>query len=132
MDLIKNLLAEKQGELVNALMNKAGFGADQARAFVPEAADAVVEAAGGGSGLDPAALADAGPAELIGKIDVASLAARVGVDPGMATAGLSAIVPQLLEAFRGKLGALGGVASQLGEAGALGGAAKSLGGLLKR
>lgn len=135
MDLIANLLAEKKNDLTAMLVKNAGFGSAQAATFVPAATEAVAQAAGGTSGLDPKALAGLNVSQLIGKVDIGALASKTGVDKGMATAGLTSLVPVILEALKGKLGiggGLAGVAGQLAGGAGLAGAAKGVGGLFKR
>jgi hypothetical protein len=119
MDLIKSLIKEKGGDLVSHLTEKAGFNAEQAEAFVPEAFTSVMDAVKGG--------ADAKDTDgLLGKIDLAGLASKVGIDSGMAKGGLTAILPMIMSLLGSKAGGLGAITSMFGGGGDVAG---KLGGL---
>lgn len=125
MDILKDILKEKGSELAGGLVGKLGFSAEQAQAFVPEAAASifdVVKEKGAALDLsDPASSASS----LVDGVDAGALADKVGIDSSQATSGLGAIVPILLSALQEKAGGLSGLTSMLGGEGldkALGGA----------
>lgn len=126
MDFLKQILDEQGAELAGSLVTNLGFGAEQAQAFVPEAAtsvfDAVKEKAGD---LDLSDLAS-NAGTLVNSVDAGALAERVGIEPSQATSGLGAIVPSLLTALQEKAGGLSGLTSMLGGGEGLG---KALGGI---
>ncbi len=127
MDFLKNLLDENTAGLVSGLVDKAGFTADQATAFVPEAAGSVVDAVkGAGADLDFSNM-DAVAQSVMDKVDVASLADKVGLDTNKVQSGLGALVPNLLQIAQDKAGGAAGIMSMLGE----GGIGKIVGGLGK-
>ena len=134
MDLMQ-LLGDQIGPLVEKLTGSAGFDASQAQAFVPAALERIVETLKGG-GFDLGSLLGGGsPTDLIQKLDPSALAAKAGVDASQASAGLEAIVPDVLGQLKEKAGGAESVLSMLGggEAGDLLGKAGGLvGGLFKK
>jgi hypothetical protein len=127
MGIVEDLLSDKGGEFVGALVDKADFSAEQAQGFAPAALSALTGALGGG-GLDIGSLlggADLGA--LLSKIDLGSLASQTGVDSGKAESGLQVLVPLVLSALQGKAGGADGIASLLGGSDALGAAGKLAG-----
>ncbi len=124
MDFLKDILEEKGAELAGGLVDKLGFNAEQAQAFVPEAArsvfDVVKEKAGE---LDLSDLAS-NAGKLADSVDAGALAQKVGIDASQVTSGLGAIVPTLLSTLQEKAGGLTGLTAMLGGEGlgkALGG-----------
>lgn len=114
MDFLKDILEEKGAELAGGLVEKLGFNADQARAFVPEAAQSVFDVAKERAGdLDFSDLTGSA-GSLIDGVDTGALATKVGIDSSQAKSGLSAIVPTLLSALKEKAGGLSGLTSMLG------------------
>ncbi len=102
MDFLKNLRDENTANLVSGLVDKAGFSADQAKAVVPEAASSVVDAVKGAD-IDFSSIGAASQA-IVDKVDVGSLAGKVGIDTAQAQSGLGALVPNLLELVQEKAG----------------------------
>ena len=133
MDFLQNLLGDKTSELVSGLVDKAGFSADQAKAFVPEATGSVVDAVKGAGDIDFSNLGAAAQ-NVMGKVDVSSLAGKVGIDTEQARNGLTAFVPKLLQMLQEKAGGAEGIMSLLGGLGegGLGGALGGLGKMLGR
>ncbi len=118
MDIVKQLLAEQTGPLVEKLTSQLGFSADQAQSFVPAAVAQVIEVLKGGK-LDLASLlGGADPSALIDRVDAGALARAAGVEPAQATTGLGAIAPAILEALQKQGGGAEGLLSMLGGEGA--------------
>ena len=128
MDFLQNLLGDNTSKLVSSLVDKAGFSADQAKAFVPEATGSVVDAVKNAGNIDFSNIGAAAQ-NVMGQVDVSSLASKVGIDTGQAQSGLNAIVPNLLQIFQDKAGGSAGIMSMLGglKGGMLGGLGKMLG-----
>ena len=127
MDLLKNLLESKAGDLASGLVSKAGFSADQAKAFVPEAAGSVVNAVKGSDKIDFTNMGTSVQA-VIGRIDIASLAGKTGIGATQAKSGLAVIVPALLKLLEEKAGGAAGITSMLGGLKGAGGLGKVVGG----
>ena len=132
MDLISEILEQKGGSLISALVSGAGMGTDQAETFLPEAGTSVMEAmTSRADDLDLSDLASkANLDSLMGGIDIAGLASRSGVTAEQGTKGLSTILPMLL-GFLGDKGDVGGLLGLLGKADDLGGAVDKLKGFGK-
>ncbi|NNF26662.1 MAG: hypothetical protein HKN73_05555 [Gemmatimonadetes bacterium] len=135
MDFLNAILKEKGAEMVSALTSRAGFSADQAEKFVPEAGSAAVEVLkSNASSLDMANLASPGNiSEILGGVDVAALAGRVGITVDQGSKGLTTMLPMLLGLMGSKAEGMTGMMSMLGLAGGAGGASdrlKALGGKL--
>lgn len=129
MGIVDEILEERGSEFAGALVEKAGFGAQEAQSFLPPALSQVIEAVGGG-GVDVAALLGGGdPQSLLAKIDLGGLASASGVDASKASSGLQALLPLLLSALQAKAGGAEGILSLLG-GGSAGGALGSLAGKL--
>ncbi|MBT8335201.1 MAG: DUF937 domain-containing protein [Gemmatimonadetes bacterium] len=131
MNFLKNLLGDSASGLVSSLVSKAGFTADEAQAFVPEATTSVVGAVKTTGDIDLSNLGAAAQ-KVMGDIDVPALAKRAGIGPDQAQGGLTAIVPTLLQIIQEKAGGAGGLMSMLGGVtqgggGMLGGLGKMLG-----
>ena len=114
-------------EMASALF---GFTADQAQQFLPEAAQGMSDAISGGgiseflSGGDEGDMAST----IMGKIDIESIASKIGIDSSLASDGLTALIPQVLAMMNsggGGLSALlgseggGGIGHVVGMAGKL-------------
>lgn len=136
MDFLEGILKERSGDLLGALTGGAGFSAEQAEKFLPEAGSKVGQViASKASDLD---LSDMASASNIGAImsglDVAGLASKVGVSTEQGTNGLTALLPMLLGFLGDKGKDAGGLLGLLGGGEGLGdalGALKGLGGFLK-
>lgn len=114
MDFLKDLLSQNGADLIDSLVKKSGFTADQAKKFVPAASEKAMQAIKG-DGLDLDALlekADIGG--LLSKIDVAGLASQAGIDATKAMTGLQSLLPQLIELISGKVGDAKGLLGMLG------------------
>ncbi len=102
MDLLKTLLDEHGPALVNELTTKTGFSADQARKFVPAAAQQAMDKVKSG-GLDVKSLFGGGDlSAAIAKMDLGALAKTSGVDAGKAAAGLKALLPMIAKLLESK------------------------------
>ncbi len=136
MDIIQSVLTDKAGDLLGALKGDAGYTAEQANAFLPEAGNAVGEAMKTvAPKLDMTDLASTpNVGAILGAVDVSGLARRSGVSAEQGTAGLNALIPMVL-GFIGQKGLdAGSLLSLLGigdDSGALGGL-KDLAGKLFR
>lgn len=128
MDLLKSLLDEHGSSLVNELTTKTGFSADQAKKFVPAAAQQTMDKVKSG-GIDVKSLFSGGDlSAVIGKLDLGALAKTSGVDAGKAAAGLKAILPMIVKVLQSKgldANALSGLLG--GGGGGLGGLAAGVG-----
>lgn len=84
MDFIQNILADKAGDLLGALKSDAGYTAEQAEAFLPEAGSALGDAMKSiAPKLDMTDLASApNVGAILGAVDVPGLAQRGGVSAG--------------------------------------------------
>lgn len=136
MDFLESILKEKSGDLLGTLTGGAGFSAEQAEKFLPEAGSNVGQAlVSKASDLDMSDLASASNiGAILGGIDVAGLARKVGVSTEQGTNGLNALLPMLLGFLGDKGKDAGGLMGLLGAGGGLAdklGALKGLGGFLK-
>ena len=97
MEIIENLISEHGSSLMSTL-TESGFTADQAQQFLPEAAQGMSDAISGGgiseflSGGDEGDMAST----IMGKIDIESIASKIGIDSSLASDGLTALIPQVL------------------------------------
>ena len=132
MDLIKDILESRGGDLVQALVGQAGFDADRAKAFVPEAGSSVLDAlTSRASDLDLGDLASQSNVDrLVDHIDVGDLASRAGVSAQESSRGLAAFVPMVL-GFLGEKSDAGGLLALLGKADDVGDVLGKLGGIGK-
>lgn len=114
MDFLKQILSDKGAELAAGIVDKVGLSAEQAEAFVPEAAQSAFDVFK--DKADDLDLSDLGgtASSLIKDIDVGGLANKVGIDAGQAASGLDNLLPGLLSALNDKAGALGGLQSVVG------------------
>jgi len=113
MDFIKDCF-EEHGEALTEQLEGAGFSADQARQFLPEAASGIVDSA---QGLDVAEIAQQlvsdGPSPFLSAINVDAIAEKLGINSDLVTKGLAAIAPVLSQAFAQKGEGLMGAVSSL-------------------
>ncbi|MEN8129568.1 MAG: hypothetical protein ABFS45_05105 [Pseudomonadota bacterium] len=125
MDIFKDLLMNNRSELVDTL-SEAGFSAEQAQEFIPEAAQGVQQVLSGGGG-DLLSLLGGGDSEgivsaLLEKVDIAGIASRLGLDESMVNTGLETLLPRALEIMNEQGSGLSSLLG--GEGGILGGIAK--------
>jgi len=131
MDIIQNLLSEKRDELVEPLVQRAGFSGQEARSFLPPAFEQISQALGGG-GLDLGSLlGNRDASALMEQVDVSAAAQEAGVEPQKAESGFQAILPLVLSFVQEKAGGAGGLGALLG-GGDSGGTASALGGLASK
>ena len=136
MDLLENILKERSGDLLGALTGGAGFSADQAEKFLPEAGSGIGRALlSKATDLDVSDLASkANIGSIMSGLDVAGLAKAAGVSADQGTRGLNVLLPMILGFIGDRAQGAGGLSGLLGAAGGLGdalGAVKGLGGFLK-
>ena len=98
MDLISNILKENGGALASALVSKTDMGKDKAEAFLPEAGSSLMDAlTSRASSLDMSDLASqANVSSLMGAMDTAKLASKVGVTAEQGSKGLMTFLPMVL------------------------------------
>lgn len=126
MDILKTLLDDHGPALTSELTSKAGFSADQAKKFVPAAAQQALDKIKGG-GFDLKSLLGGGDVSaLIGKMDLAGLSKTAGIDAGKAAIGLKAILPMIMKLIQSKGFDANKLTEMLG-GGGLGGVAKGIG-----
>ena len=113
MDFIKDCF-EEHGDALTEQLEGAGFSADQARQFLPEAASGIVNSA---QGLDVAEIAQQlvseGPSSFLSAINADAIAEKLGMNSDLVTKGLAAIAPVLSQAFAQKGEGLMGAVSSL-------------------
>jgi len=97
MNLIFNLMGSKSSRLIKQLTG-AGFSAEQAQSFLPDALKSLM------GGLQQANVQDllntdnsTQTSSLMDKIDITALAGCLDNDSGLARQGLQAIIPQVLD-----------------------------------
>jgi len=113
-EMVQQLIKERGPELAQNLVSKAGFSSEEARGFLPVAAEKLMAALQGG-GLDFGELLGGGGVEsLLSKLNAGEIAADSGIDEAKATAGLGALVPNLLSALKEQTGGAEGLLSALG------------------
>jgi len=97
MEIIKNLINEHGSTLMSTL-TESGFTADQAQKFLPEAAQGMSDAISGGGISESLSGGDAGDmaSTIMDKIDIESIASKVGIDSSLASNGLTALIPKVL------------------------------------
>jgi len=132
MEILKNLISEHGSSLMSTL-TESGFTADQAQQFLPEAAQGMSDAISGGgisellSGGDEGGLAST----IMSKIDVEGIASRVGIDPSLASNGLTALIPKVLAMINSEGGGLSSLLGS-GGGGGIAGVAGMMGKLFNR
>ncbi|MBL8860100.1 MAG: hypothetical protein JNL28_16440 [Planctomycetes bacterium] len=112
MDITK-LITDHGPALTQQLTGKAGFTADQAKAFLPLIAGKVMEVIKGGQFDIKSLLGGGDMSGLIGKLGIGGLAQKVGIDETKATAGAKAVVPGIIDSFSKQTG---GLADLVGDA----------------
>jgi len=129
MEIIKNLISEHGSTLMSTL-TESGFTADQAQQFLPEAAQGMSDAISGGGISELLGGGDAGDmvSTIMDKIDIESIASKVGIDSSLASSGLTALIPKVLAMMNTEGG---GVSSLLGgEGGGISGSVAGMAGKL--
>ena len=124
MEILKNLISEHGPSLISTLTEN-GFTADQAQQFLPEAAQGVSGAISDGgisellSGGDESVIAST----IMNKIDIESIASKVGIDSSQASSGLTTLIPKVLALINTE----GGGLSSLLDSGNAGGFSRIVG-----
>lgn len=115
MSMIQQLLGDKAGAMLEQLQ-QVGFEGKQAQEFLNVSGEKTVELL-----KEEAANTDISSlpqknlvSSLMGKMDVDTLASKVGIDSGLAGKGLQAILPVLVSVFASK-GALGDIGESMGQ-----------------
>lgn len=107
MNLIYNLM-DKQGSSLIEQLTSAGLNAEQANDFLPDALKSVM---GGLEQVDVKALLETDSSartnSLMDKIDIPALADNLGGNSGLASNGLQAIIPLVLEFLKDNPAAAG-------------------------
>lgn len=131
MDILKDILATKGGELLGTLQSQ-GFGAEQAQTFLGESGERILDTLKSGQvNLGQGDVQQQANA-VIGKLDIAALAAKVGISSDMARQGLTSIVPMILSTLKDKVGDSAGLMALLGDKQGMGGVMDMAKGLFKR
>lgn len=131
MKILTNLISEHGPSLVSSLTDS-GFSTDQAKQFLPEAAQGMSDAISSGgiskllSGGDESSIATT----IMSKIDVESIASKVGIDSSLASNGLTALIPKVLDLINSEGGGLSALLAS-GDAGGIGRIAGMVGKLFK-
>lgn len=128
MSLIDEFMAANGSKLVSQL-TASGFSLEQAQKFLPDAGRQLITALQKGDiDLLKAATDRDGLSSVLGGLDIASLAARFGVNEEAVRSGLASTLPSLIDFLKKNGGALaGGLVSGLkGNSGGLAGVAKGL------
>jgi len=119
MDIFNDIIGEKGAEILGALTQQ-GFSADNAQSFIKESGGSIMSALESGN-------VDLGQGDieqkansLIGNIEIASLASKVGISSEMAQTGLTTVAPIIMNAVQDKLGDASGIMSLLGNSDAAG------------
>lgn len=115
MDILKDIIGDKGAEILAALTEQ-GFSGDNAQSFIGECGDSIMSALNSGNVELGEGDIQAQSNSLIGNIDIASLAQKVGISSEMAQSGLGTIVPIIMSAVQDKLGDASGIMSLLGGA----------------
>ena len=91
MDFLKDLLAEKGGDLLQGLVNS-GFSQEQAEQFLPEAGTSLASAVSQGASDEKS---------ILNAIDIGALAEKTGLDSSLVNKGLQALLPLVLNQLGG-------------------------------
>lgn len=120
MDILNDVIAGKGSEILGAL-TKQGFNSDNAQNFIKESGSSIMSALESGKvNLGEGDIQQKADS-IIGNIDIASLASKVGISSDMAQTGLGTIVPIIMNALQDKLGDASGIMSLLGNSDNAGG-----------
>jgi hypothetical protein len=123
MEILKDLLANNSPALVNTL-SEAGFNAQQAEEFIPEVGQSVQDAFSSGDliSLLGGSNTDSIVNTLLEKLDIEAIANKLGLDESMASSGVEALIPKVMELINQDGGGLSSLLQ--GEGGLLGGIAR--------
>jgi len=116
MNILETLLKDKIGGIKDVLVQNTGFSAEQASAFVPDAAQKVLGLLGTKGSEFNLTDIPSSVNQLIGALDVSSIASNANVDVEKARTGLTAVLPMILELasnHKEKLGAFSGISDAL-------------------
>ncbi len=132
MDVLKNLIGE-HGSTLMATLTNSGFTSDQAQTFLPEAAEGIGDAIGGGGISTMLGGGDTGSmmSTIMGKIDIDSIASKAGIDASLARSGITALIPKILAIINANGGGLSSLPGGEG-VGGVGGVAGLTGKLFNR
>jgi len=131
MEILKNLISEHGPSLMSTL-TESGFSTDQAKQFLPEAAQGMSDAISSGgisellSGGDEGSIATT----IMSKINIESIASKVGIDSSLASNGLTALIPKVLDLINSEGGGLSSLLGS-GDSGGIGRIAGMVGKLFK-
>ncbi len=103
MDILKDIISEKGADLV-ASLTKTGFAQDTAKNFLSEAGGSMISALGSGNVDLKAGDVTQKSNALLANVDIAALAAKVGIDKGLASKGLAIVAPVVIKLIQDKLG----------------------------
>ncbi len=113
MDLLGTLLKGNNSELLSTLTSK-GFSMDQAQAFLPAALGGISKAV---ESLDLKSLLSMSSSEqgskVMSALDMGSISAALGGDQNLASTGVQALLPKVMELLKSGSGGLGGLAGGL-------------------
>lgn len=113
---IQKFLKEKGSGLVQQLTTQVGLAPQTAQSFLSHTATKVVDLVKSGT-IDAKSLigkTDWNP--LINKLGVGQLARQSGIDENMATAGLKAVLPGLVDTLQKAAGGFGGIPGNVAQA----------------
>ena len=120
MDILKDIIGDKGAEMIGALTSQ-GFNTDNAQNFISQSGNSIMSALNSGNvDLDQGDIQQK-TQSIIGNIDIASLASKVGITSDMAQKGLGTVVPIIMSAVQDKLGDASGLMALLGDSDAGGG-----------
>jgi hypothetical protein len=123
MEILKDFLTNNSPALVNTL-SEAGFSAQQAEEFIPEVGQSVQDAFSGGDlisllgGSDTDSIVNT----LLEKVDIETIANKLGLDESMVSSGVETLIPKVMELINQDGGGLSSLLG--GEGGLLGGIAR--------
>jgi len=103
MDILGTILQAKGGDLLSSLTGS-GFTQEQAGKFLPEAGNSLLSILGDKGG-------DQDADSILGQLDIASLASKVGIDSSLAETGLKQIIPIIMSQLGG--GDLGNIMGKM-------------------
>ncbi len=113
MDILNDIIGDKGAEILSALTQQ-GFSADKAKSFISESGGSIMTALNTGNVDLTEADVQQKSDSIIGNIDIASLASKVGISSEMTQKGLATVVPLIMSAVQNKLGDTSGLMSLLG------------------
>jgi hypothetical protein len=112
--MVQQLIGEHGSELVQNLVSKLGFSAEEAQGFLPVAVEKLMAALQGG-GVDIGQLVGGGGVDaVLSMLNAGEIAASSGIDEAKAAAGLGELVPNFLSVLKAQSGGAEGLLSALG------------------